>query len=87
MFKTEQSAEVYMIMSKAIQSVTILLLIVLGLSSCASMTRTPLPEQYSGKANIAGMLQVRDYGVAMTGYYQNDFEESLKQQISSMPEG
>ena len=74
-------------MNKVIQSVTILLLIVLGLTSCASKTRTPLPEQYSGKAKIAGMPQVRDYAVAMTGYYQNDFEESLKQKISSMPEG
>ncbi len=76
-----------MVMIKVIQSVIILLLIVLGLSSCASMTRTPLPEQYSGKSSIAGMPQVRDFGVAMTGYYQNDFEESLKQHISSMPEG
>jgi hypothetical protein len=76
-----------MVKSKIIQSVTILLLIVLGLSSCASKTRNALPEQYSGKAKIKGMPQVRDYAVAMTGYYQHDFEESLKQKISSMPEG
>ncbi len=72
-------------MRKVIQSVTILLLIVLGLSSCASMTRTPLPEQYSGKANIAGMPQVRDYGNVHSEYYQKDFEDSLMQRISSMP--
>ena len=74
-------------MRKVIQSVTILLLIVLGLSSCASMTRTPLPEQYSGKANIAGMPQVRDFSSGHSDYYQKDFEDSLMQHISSMPEG
>ncbi len=74
-------------MSKVIQSVTILLFIVLGLSSCASKTRNALPEQYSGKANIAGMPQVRDYGNVHSGYYQKDFEDSLRQHLSSMPEG
>ena len=73
-------------MSKVIQSVTILLFIVLGLSSCASKTRNALPEQYSGKANIAGMPQVRDYGSGHSGYYQKDFEDSLRQHLSSMPE-
>jgi len=74
-------------MNKVIQSVTILLLIVLGLTSCASKTRNALPEQYSGKAKIAGMPQIKDFAGAHTDYYQEDFEESVRQHISSMPEG
>ena len=74
-------------MNKVIQSVIIILLIVLGLTSCASKTRNALPEQYSGKAKIAGMPQIKDFAGAHTDYYQEDFEESVRQHISSMPEG
>ena len=74
-------------MSKVKLSVTILFLLALGISSCASQTRNPLPERYSGKAEIVGMPQVRDWGGDKSEFFQKDFEESIRQHIKTMPEG
>jgi predicted patatin/cPLA2 family phospholipase len=65
----------------------IVLLVLPLLSSCASKTRTALPAQYSGKAQVPGMPVVRDFGGRHSAYYQKDFEQSLRQFSNANPGG
>lgn len=55
--------------------------------SCASKTRNALPKEYSGRSEIKGMPQVRDWGEERSDYYQKDLENSIKQYVQSLPEG
>ena len=66
-------------------STSILLILVL-FTGCSKQIRFALPEQYADKANVTGMEQVRDWGDALSDYYQSDMIKSAKQMRENYPE-
>ena len=56
---------------------TILILLLFS-SGCSKRIRVALPEHYIDRANVVDMGKVRDWGDAISDYYQNDILKSAK---------